>query len=453
MTQGTQPDGAPLGQPWAVTGSLVWAVAVSLVLLSVGALVGRPDVALLGVAPLLASLSATWLRPRGQVWADSAQSETTAGVLAQRVQLSAPPGCTAVRLRLGRPEHGFSEVLVHVPLHREIEVTARSVRTGPQQLFRVEHQGIGSGGLTAGPVGEEAPDAVVVLPRSRTMPALPLPSRMRGLTGQHESRRPGQGGDLRDVHPFLPGDSIRQVDWKVTARRSPNLDQLYVRRTMALGEAAVVLVVDSRDDVGPDPTTWSGIRSIRPDDATSLDLARQAAMTVAEGYLAVGDRVAVEDLGVRRRGLRPGTGRRQLDRVVQQLALLRPEGDPRQRIRPPRVSAGSLVYVFSTFLDAEAADMARAWRRMGQGHVRRLRGDLVAAVPLGGDRRRLLRALAVRPGRPARTGCRCRDRPGPVADGCARAHRPHAAGRHGAGGARRLALAGRDRRAAAGCPV
>ena len=92
-------------------------------------------------------------------------------------------------------------------------------------------------------------------------------------------------------------------------------------------------------------------------------------MTVAEGYLAVGDRVAVEDLGVRRRGLRPGTGRRQLDLVVQQLALLHPEGDPRQRIRPPRVSAGSLVYVFSTFLDAEAADMARAWRRMGQGVI------------------------------------------------------------------------------------
>src|SRR5665648_880060 len=284
MTQGTQPDGAPLGQPWAVTGSLVWAVAVSLVLLSVGALSGRPDVALLGVAPLLASLSATWLRPRGQVWADSAQSETIAGVLAQRVQLSAPPGCTAVRLRLGRPEHGFSEVLVHVP-------------------------------------------------------------------------------------PFLPGDSIRQVDWKVTARRSPNLEQLYVRRTMALGEAAVVLVVDSRDDVGPDGPDAAPRRRVRPDDATSLDLARQAAMTVAEGYLAVGDRVAVEDLGVRRRGLRPGTGRRQLDRVVQQLALLRPEGDPRRRIRPPRVSAGSLVYVFSTFLDAEAADMARAWRRMGQGVI------------------------------------------------------------------------------------
>src|SRR5665648_595776 len=214
MTQGLPPDGAPPGQPWWVTGSLVWAVAVSLVLLSVGALAGRPDVALLGVAPLLASLSATWLRPRGQVWADSAQSETTAGVLAQRVQLSAPPGCTAVRLRLGRPEHGFSEVLVHVPLHREIEVTARSVRTGPQQLFRVEHQGIGGGGLTAGPTR-------VVLAGQAPHPGRqgqrrhgPAPRQDDDGVRRLLTDRPGQGGGLRDVHPFLPGDSIRQVDWK-----------------------------------------------------------------------------------------------------------------------------------------------------------------------------------------------------------------------------------------------
>jgi hypothetical protein len=55
--------------------------------------------------------------------------------------------------------------------------------------------------------------------------------------------------------------------------------------------------------------------------------------------------------------------------VVQQLALLRPEGEPSVRLRPPRIPSGSLVYVFSTFLDAEAADMARAWRRAGQSVI------------------------------------------------------------------------------------
>ena len=229
----------------------------------------------------------------------------------------------------------------------------------------VEHQGIGASAVTHRAASATTrPEAVVVLPRGRVMPALPMPARLRGLTGQHDSRRPGQGGGLRDVHPFSPGDAVRQVDWKVTARRSPALEQLYVRRTMALGEAAVVLVVDSRDDVGPDPATWSGIHPIRPDDATSLDLARQAAMTVAEGYLAVGDRVAVEDLGVRRRALRAGTGRHQLDRVVQQLALLRPEGDPPTRVRPPRMPVRAAS---STCSRPSWTPRRRTWRARGGG--------------------------------------------------------------------------------------
>ncbi len=366
----------PPGEAWAPDAALVWTAAAGILLLTLGALLGRADVALLGLAPAVTAAYAVWVRPRGEVWVDPAEDGgadgfgTRAGVvvgggLSAHLRLSVPPGCTAVRLRAARVEHGSTEVLVAVPGRRDLTIEAPSVRTGPQLQFRIEHQGLGAAGMLVGPVGVEAPELVTVLPRGRGMPGLPLPQRLRGLTGQHESRRPGQGGGLRDVHPFTPGDSVRQVDWKVTARRSPGLSQLYVRRTMALGEATVVLVVDSRDDVGPDPVTWGGIQSIRPDDATSLDIARQAAMSVAEGYLAVGDRVGVEDLGVRRRTLRSGTGRRQLDRVVQQLAMVAPEGEPPRRVRPPRLPSASLVYVFSTFLDPEAADMARAWRRSG----------------------------------------------------------------------------------------
>ncbi|GEN81587.1 DUF58 domain-containing protein [Actinotalea fermentans] len=381
----------PPGAPWLPDAALVWTAGAGLLLLLLGALVGRADVALLGVAPAVTAAYAVWVRPRGEVWVDAVLGDAAEGErgneqldgedgdrpgvaaaggavvdeLCGRYRLLVPPGCTAVRLRAARVEHGSTEVLVAVPGRRVLEIAAPSVRTGPQPLFRIEHQGLGAAGLLVGEVGVEAAELVTVLPHGRGMPALPLPQRLRGLTGQHDSRRPGQGGGLRDVHPFTPGDSVRQVDWKVTARRSPGLTQLYVRRTMALGEAAVVLVLDSRDDVGPDPVTWGGIQSIRPDDATSLDIARQAAMSVAEGYLAVGDRVAVEDLGVRRRTLRPGTGRRHLDRVVQQLAMVAPEGEPSRRVRPPRLSSASLVYVFSTFLDPEAADMARAWRRSG----------------------------------------------------------------------------------------
>lgn len=366
----------PPGESWAPDAALVWTAAAGILLLTLGALIGRADVALLGLAPAITAAYAVWVRPRGEVWVDPAEPDdagpgspgragAVVGEVSARYRLSVPPGCTAVRLRAARVEHGSTEVLLAVPGRRDLTIAAASVRTGPQPQFRLEHQGLGAAGMLVGPVGVEAADLLTVLPRGRGMPALPLPQRLRGLTGQHESRRPGQGGGLRDVHPFTPGDSVRQVDWKVTARRSPGLAQLYVRRTMALGEATVVLVLDSRDDVGPDPVTWGGIQPIRPDDATSLDIARQAAMSVAEGYLAVGDRVSVEDLGVRRRTLRSGTGRRHLDRVVQQLAMVAPEGEPPRRVRPPRLASASLVYVFSTFLDPEAADMARAWRRSG----------------------------------------------------------------------------------------
>lgn len=358
------------GRPWAVGHPLVWSTGAAVVLLVIGALAGRPDVALLGLAPALASVVALRSRPRGQVWADVVpgpppEPGQAADTVVAEVLLTAPPGTEAVRVRLARPGHGMAEALVDVPLTRTLEARAVSVRTGPQELFRVQTQGIGGGSALTGEVAEAVPGRVLVLPRPLPLPALPLPTRLRGLTGQHESRRPGEGGGLRDVHPFASGDQPRRVDWKVTARRSPGLEQLYVRRTTGMAEAVVTLVVDSRDDVGPDPHTWAGTHLVRPDESTSLDLAREAAATVAQGYVAVGDRVGVEDLGVRRRTLRAGTGRRQLDRVVQQLALLAPEGNPPTRLRAPRIPPGALVYVFSTFLDSEATDLVIGWRRAG----------------------------------------------------------------------------------------
>ncbi|GMA32093.1 DUF58 domain-containing protein [Litorihabitans aurantiacus] len=179
---------------------------------------------------------------------------------------------------------------------------------------------------------------------------------------------------------------MRRIDWRVTARRGttdPRTGtQLYVRRTQALAEAAVVLVVDSRDDVGADVRTWAGGSTGVGDELepTSLDTARVAAATLARAYLEQGDRVGLSDLGARRRPLPPGTGRRQLRRLTHALARSAPAGEPGRLLRAPQVPAGALVAVCSTFLDDDAAEAAQLWAAAGH---RVLALDVLAPPRLG----------------------------------------------------------------------
>lgn len=353
---------------WRPTRPVVDALVVGLLLLALGALVGRADVAVLAVAPVLAAERLLRSRPRDRVAPSASASVTPEARLTTRVVLRTPPEARAVRVRASLPGSRTREAVVAVDRERVLLVATRSMRTGPQPAPALEYAGLGPGAGSRSEAGDVRPPALLVAPRAVPLRDMPLPARLRGVAGTHEARRLGEGGSLRDVHPFTPGDRLSRIDWRTTARRStPTLQQvpeLWVRRTQALAEATVTLVVDSRDDVGPDPGTWrDGL--VASSDRTSLDLAREAAASLAQHYLATGDRVAVEDLGRRRRPLRAGAGRRHLDRVVHQLARMAPEGEPLQRVRAPQITSGSLVYVISTFLDPQAALVARQWHASG----------------------------------------------------------------------------------------
>jgi uncharacterized protein (DUF58 family) len=183
-----------------------------------------------------------------------------------------------------------------------------------------------------------------------------------GLTGQHTSSRPGEGGEFRDIDLFRPGDRLRRIDWKATARAGRQ-GELYVRRTTATSDAAIQLVIDSRDDLGAPVADWARVRP-RP-AVSSLDVAREAASSLAAAYARSGDRVGFDDLAVPDRVVPPRAGARHRERVLRAVELTRATGAAHDRVRPPRLAPGALVYLFATFLDDQPVRLALAWRAAG----------------------------------------------------------------------------------------
>ncbi len=62
------------------------------------------------------------------------------------------------------------------------------------------------------------------------------------LSGRHSSRLRGRGLDFEEIRHYLPGDDIRNMDWKVTARTRKPHTRVYTEER----ERPVLLVVDQR---------------------------------------------------------------------------------------------------------------------------------------------------------------------------------------------------------------
>lgn len=381
---------------WVLSGAAYGGVIAALILFTLSLLARRPDVAALGLA---AGLGVAWrlarppgVEPRGELVSpdqdgtDQRQSGRLTAVL-DLTGSGEPAGGSAgaveqgsqLAVRVSAPGHRPVEAVLATRLDpRRVTVAITSVHTGRRPLFQLDQRAGDAQSLLLAAVASHQPLVVTVLPGTRELRELPLPFRLQGMTGPHNSRRAGDGGELHDINQFTPGARLRRIDWRVTARSNtgpatvrpdgrlvPMINTLYVRRTTATADATVMLVVDPRDDVGPRVASWGDATDIREDEATSLDIARFAAASMARHYLHGGDRVGLEDLGRMDRPVPPAGGRRQLQRLTRQLAIAQPHGEPKPRQRVPRLPSGALIVAFSTFLDDDVARMASIWRHGG----------------------------------------------------------------------------------------
>ena len=157
-------------------------------------------------------------------------------------------------------------------------------------------------GLAAAESRYRAPQSVAVYPRLAAVRHPPRPIRTQTFVGNHVSPAQGEGIEPGDIRPFTPGDHVRHVNWRATLR----LGRLHVTQHHRERNADVVLLLDTLSEVGPP-------------GATVVDAAVRAAATLAAAYLARKDRVGLIEYGGQLRWVRPGSGRAQLQRLLDTL--------------------------------------------------------------------------------------------------------------------------------------
>ena len=125
------------------------------------------------------------------------------------------------------------------------------------------------------------------------------------LAGKRASRLRGRGLDFEEIRRYLPGDDIRTIDWKVTARTRRPQVRVYTEER----DRPVLLVVDQRQSM------FFGSRR-----AMKSVVAAEAAALAAWRVLSVGDRIGAlvfDDHEVTE--LKPERNRRQVLRILETL--------------------------------------------------------------------------------------------------------------------------------------
>lgn len=127
------------------------------------------------------------------------------------------------------------------------------------------------------------------------------PAETQVFSGNEVARALGDGIEFADVREFQPGDRIRRINWRLSARRR----ELFVNQLHPERNADIVIFLDSFGDVGGNERT--------------LQVAVRAATSLARHYLARRDRVGLVSFGGILRWLVPAAGSIQQYQLVEAL--------------------------------------------------------------------------------------------------------------------------------------
>ncbi|MDT4966395.1 MAG: hypothetical protein QOJ64_1132 [Acidobacteriota bacterium] len=177
------------------------------------------------------------------------------------------------------------------------------------------------------------------------------------LIGLHKSPYHGLSQEFAEHRPYIAGDEIRRIDWRVYART----DRLYVKESEEETNAPVRILLDVSASLG-----------YAPRDVSKLDYARFLAAALAYLAMRQGDRVGLSCFNERIQAALPARGgERHLQSILVALEQQRASGQT--RIGQTALSLASqwkrrgLVILISDLYDesAEIIDAVTRIRRVG----------------------------------------------------------------------------------------
>jgi uncharacterized protein (DUF58 family) len=182
---------------------------------------------------------------------------------------------------------------------RELSLRLRCARWGAFRVGRVYLRTHDAFGLFRHETVLDRRLPLKVYPTEEAVRNLLRPLETQVFSGNHVARQKGEGIEFADLRPFVPGDRVRHVNWRASARRG----ELWVNEYHPERNADVVIFLDS-------------FAEVRRGDRSTLDPALRAAATLAARYLRQKDRVGFVTFGGMLNWLLPSTGTGQLYRIV-----------------------------------------------------------------------------------------------------------------------------------------
>jgi uncharacterized protein (DUF58 family) len=234
-------------------------------------------------------------------------------------------GANYILMELGPRRETLIEYTIECPLRGFYTLGPVSIRVqDPFGLFHTEKE-------------IHVYDDFLVFPKTEDLKEAFVKSRVPKIfTGAVNIRQPGEGSNFYNLREYVPGDSIRKMNWKAYARSGKMMVNEFERDAVS----DIILIVDSR-----------AVAETGPVSRNSLVYSTRAAASLAQYFLSRRDSVGLVIYGSDINSVDRDTGKKQLYVLLTKLAGAAASGNtPLQVVTNrimPHINRGSPIIILS----------------------------------------------------------------------------------------------------------